>query len=174
MENSNNTNTNDNWILTIFGILLAIAIVFVVGSWFEQNDKLYQTKFDKLQQNIGGNLQLLNIDIYKGKDETGSINGSLLSNVDGQYQGKSETMVRFSWRGKNQEDYISEVPISCFIRVKPNEKYPQMTINFDLKTPILLDDLSHMKTTELVEKYLKFIKVSMTDGQYTEFLKNTK
>ena len=165
-------------------IFVSIMVVFVIGmvisgivlSNISTNDRNIQE--NKVMENIGGNLDIVSMDSYIGFSESSKIQGFFVF-FTGVYEGKSQTMIRFSWQSNDGFSYLYEVPSSLF-QVVPSTNQ-QLKVNFNLD----LDDfesnrmydfptkVTSLDYNEIIKNFSKGVTVSMTDEQYAQFLKIT-
>lgn len=178
------SSVEDKKVNRIVIITFAVLIVFILGvvtlitvsSINSTNDRNIQE--NQTMENIGGDLNIVSMDSYVGSSESAKIKGCFVF-FTGVYEGKTETMVRFSWQSGDGFYYLYEVPSSLFQRtVSTND---QMKVNFNLdldrfdanRRYDLPAKVTPLDYNYIIKNFSKGVTVSMTDEQYTQFLKIT-
>jgi len=164
---------------TIFIVVFSLLIALLVGGLVSNtNNKLKEVAQSRNQvmENIGGDLEIVSMDTYKGFSSSEQILGCFVF-VQGTYEGKSETIIRFSWQSRDGYFYLYEVPASLFQRVKSSTNEDgRLTVNFNLdfdNASNFILDSSPLGYNKIIKDYSKTVTITMTDAQYAEFLKST-
>lgn len=155
------------WFWIVVALIFVFGIAIVCGSIESRNDELTKTE---IMSNIGGDLPILALDAYEGDNIAGSF-----VFLSGSLEGKSQTIIRFSWMSRDGYSYICEIPASEFQRVK-TATGDKLTVNFNLSLfEYGLGDLdaSPLAYNEIIEYCSKMVTISMTDEQYSQFLRLT-
>jgi len=161
----------------IFIVMIFLLIALVAGgivSTTNNHLKEVVRSRNQVMENIGGDLEIVSMDTYKGFSSTGQVSGCFVF-IQGTYEGKSETIIRFSWQSRDGSFYLYEVPASLFQRVKsPTNGDGRLTVNFNLNfdnAPNFILDSSPLGYNKIIKAYSKTVTITMTDEQYAEFLK---
>lgn len=179
-----------SWVVVISVVLAMIGLIAFGWVADDKNSAAQEVIFKEqrvqVMENIGGNLETVPLGTYEGTSALGKISGNFVF-FAGVFEGKSVTMIRFSWQSREGISYIAEVPANNFQRIKPSIDSDQILVDFNLELPdswsqfkrnnSLLSDkynpqLKMLTINQLIEEYSKFVSVTMNDAQYSEFLKN--
>lgn len=157
-----------NW--AWFWVIVAVVFVVGVGAVCASiQNREYEAIKAETMNNIGGDLPILALDTYEGDNIAGSF-----VFLSGSLEGKSQTIIRFSWMSRDGYSYICEVPASDFQRIKTTTG-DKLTVNFNLNLEDGFVSLggSPLGYNKIIDYYSEMVTISMTDEQYSEFLKLT-
>lgn len=150
-------------------LIVAIVIVFVVATMVFvgiSEESQHKTRKAQLMENIGGDLPIVALDTYTGDEISGRF-----TLLNGTLEGKSQTIIRFSWESRDGYYYICEIPSSSFQRVEPvGDNDLTVNFNLDIAASDSLTDTSPLRYNEFINLYSKMVTISMTDEQYSRFL----
>src|ERR1035437_7744496 len=114
-------------------LAVGAGVVAVVGggvgygvNWFAEYRAHTANRVQALENDFGGNYNLVDLRTVPGFEFNGSVGGFII--FSGQIDGKTESMLQFAWKtkGNPQETIISEVPMSEVIFVvSPDDKAAQ-------------------------------------------------
>jgi hypothetical protein len=155
-------------------VILVGGICWFVKCEFERTDKQITRVNEQIMENIGGDLNIVSMDTYNGFSSSGQISG-FFTFIEGTYEGKNETIVRFSWQSRDGFFYLYEVPASLFQRVRPKNNDNRLMVNFnlDLGRNDLTRYLDPLRYNQLIKSCSEMVTITMTDEQYAQFLKIT-
>ncbi len=153
-------------------VIILIVFIFFGGAVVAGVVENRQDDKDRalIMSNIGGDLPILALDSYEGNSVTGSF-----VFLSGNLEGKSQTIIRFSWMSRDGYSYICEIPASDFQRVK-TVSGDKLTVNFNLEIfeyNVVDLDVSPLVYNDVIKYCSKMVTISMTDEQYSQFLKLT-
>jgi hypothetical protein len=149
-------------LIGVAAVIVAITIIFlvvmaVVKPSVDAASKKCEIQQNEVMKNIGGDLDIVSMDSYVGSSESAKIKGSFIF-FSGIYNGKTETMIRFSWQSRDGFSYLYEVPSSLFQRILSTDG--QMKVNFNLSFGDPNDDFRYKLPSEV------------TPLDYNEIIKN--
>lgn len=168
-------------IMVVFFVLVG-AIVVSVKKDESAKEAAYKEQAMLVMKDIGGDLETVPLGTYEGTVALGEVSRSFFS-FNGVFEGKSVTMVRFSWKSREGIAYITEMPVSRLQRVGSSDG-DQVSVNFNLELPDSWSEFNDNKSggdqvqlkeltpNQVIERYSRSVSFIMNDKQYSEFLKN--
>lgn len=174
------SSVEDKKVNRIVIITIAVFVVFILGVATLitvssiNSDNYRNMQENQIMENVGGDLKIVSLDSYVGSSDSMTVQSCFVF-FTGVYEGRSETIIRFSWESNDGFSYLYEVPSSLFQRVSSTDN--QLKVNFNLNFLYNRNDLPSkvgpLDYNYIIKNFSKGVTVSMTDEQYSDFLKIT-